>query len=76
MTAIWSGSRLHYFEALKEPRDEDFEIGNVHRPDGPNGNRVACLSNGYGYSELEEDEDLAWYFDARKGDLEAGTSAY
>ncbi|KAL3442780.1 FAD/NAD(P)-binding domain-containing protein [Aspergillus insuetus] len=26
VTAIWPGSRLHWFEALKEPRFEDFEI--------------------------------------------------
>jgi hypothetical protein len=46
VTAIWPGSRPHYFESLKEPRCEDFDIEYL-------GNRFAYMGNGYTYAELE-----------------------
>jgi hypothetical protein len=39
VTAFWPGSRLHYFESLKELRYEDFDIEYL-------GNRFAYMGNG------------------------------
>jgi hypothetical protein len=57
VTAIWPGSRLHYFEALKTPRYEDFEI--IYR----SGNRYQYFGNGYTVVETEEDGNPVWYLD-------------
>lgn len=71
VTAIWPGSRLHYFETLKEPRFEDFDI-RYHR----NGNRFAYLGNGYTHIELDETANPVWYFDVLQRELELGTEAF
>ncbi|RFU26023.1 hypothetical protein B7463_g10312, partial [Scytalidium lignicola] len=57
VTAIYPGSRLHYFEMLKTPRYEDYEI--VYR----NKNRFQFMGNGYTHTELDPDGDPVWYFD-------------
>lgn len=57
VTAIWPGSRLHYFEALKEPRYEDYRI--TYR----SGNRYQYLGNGYTKEEMRLDGNAVWYFD-------------
>lgn len=56
-TAIYPGSRLHYFEMLKEVRYEDYEI--VYR----SANRFQFMGNGYTETELDPDGDPVWYFD-------------
>lgn len=40
--AVWPGSRLHFFEVLRQPRYEDFEIKYWDE-----GNRFAFLGNGF-----------------------------
>ena len=48
---------LHYFEALKEPRFEDFVI--TYRSE----KRYQYLGNGYTHEEIKPDGNTAWYFD-------------
>ena len=69
MTAIWPGSRMHYFEVLKEPRYEDFDV--EYR-----GNRFSFLGNGYTSAELDPLADPVWYFDVLTEELEKGTRAF
>jgi hypothetical protein len=69
VTAIWPGSRLHYFESLKEPRYEDFDIEYL-------GNRFAYMGNGYTSAELEAEGNPVWYFDVLRKELEAGKDAF
>jgi hypothetical protein len=57
VTAIYPGSRLHYFEMLKNVRYEDYEI--TYRSE----NRFQFMGNGYTHVELDPDEDAVWYFD-------------
>ncbi|KAF7556347.1 hypothetical protein G7046_g6330 [Stylonectria norvegica] len=47
VTAIWPGSRLHYFKALKDPRYEDYRI--TYRSK----NRYQYLGNGYTKEEMD-----------------------
>ena len=69
VVAIWPGSRLHYFEALSEPRFEDFEV-KYH------GNRFAFLGNGYTETELDVEGSAVWYFDVLAKELGEGTKAF
>ncbi|KAL3441401.1 FAD/NAD(P)-binding domain-containing protein [Aspergillus insuetus] len=69
VTAIWPGSRLHWFESLKEPRYEDFDIEY-------SGNRFSYLGNGYTFTELHEETNAVWYFDVLKEELQSGKSAF
>lgn len=57
VTAIYPGSRLHFFEMLKTPRYEDYEID--YRSD----NRFQFMGNGYTHCENSVDGDPVWYFD-------------
>jgi hypothetical protein len=57
VTAIWAGSRLHYYETLREVRWEDYELEYWTK------NRFQYLGNGYTERELEEGGDVTWYFD-------------
>lgn len=50
----WPGSTLHYLEALREVRWEDWEI-NYH------GNRFSWLGNGISQTEWDPTADLAYY---------------
>lgn len=67
--AVWPGSRLHWFEALKEPRYEDMIVEY-------SGNRFSYLGNGYTSTELDADANPVWYFDTLREELEAGTKAF
>lgn len=57
VTAVYPGSRLHYFEMLRDVRWEDYEIGYLGR------NRFEFMGNGYTQTELSVDGDPVWYFD-------------
>jgi hypothetical protein len=57
VTAIYPGSRLHYFEMLKNVRYEDYEISYRSK------NRFQFMGNGYTQIELSVDGDPVWYFD-------------
>lgn len=52
--ALWPGSALHYIEAVKEVRFDDFDVKYV-------GNRFAWLGNGYSQTELDETADWGYY---------------
>ncbi len=51
---LWPGSTLHYIEALREVRADDWDI----RYDG---NRFAWLGNGISQTEFDPTSDLAYY---------------
>ncbi|CZT08171.1 hypothetical protein WAI453_002217 [Rhynchosporium graminicola] len=57
VTAVWAGSRLHYFELMKDVRWEDYDI--TYRSK----NRFQFLGNGYTETELDPEADPVWYFD-------------
>ncbi|KAH8703712.1 cyclohexanone monooxygenase [Talaromyces proteolyticus] len=57
VTAIYPGSRLHFFEVLKHVRWEDFELGYRTK------NRFQFMGNGYTHTELQVNGDPVWYFD-------------
>ncbi|PSN63199.1 cyclohexanone monooxygenase [Corynespora cassiicola Philippines] len=57
VTAIYPGSRLHFFELLKHVRWEDYDL--TYRT----GNRFQFLGNGFTYTEQNPDGDPVWYFD-------------
>lgn len=69
VTMIWPGSRMHYFEVLKEPRYEDMEIEYA-------GNRFEWLGNGYTQCELDVQGNPVWYFDVLRREHEMGRAAY
>ncbi|KAL5337680.1 monooxygenase [Aspergillus crustosus] len=50
----WPGSTLHYLEAMREPRADDWEIRYE-------GNRFSYLGNGVSQTEWEPTADLAYY---------------
>lgn len=50
----WPGSTLHYLEALREPRFEDYEFEY-------SGNRFAWLGDGLSQTEWDPTADLAYY---------------
>uniref|UniRef100_A0A8H7Y6L6 Uncharacterized protein n=1 Tax=Psilocybe cubensis TaxID=181762 RepID=A0A8H7Y6L6_PSICU len=54
VTALWPGSSLHYLEAMKEPRYEDWDIKY-------SGNRFSFLGNGYSQTEVDPTADRGWY---------------
>jgi cation diffusion facilitator CzcD-associated flavoprotein CzcO len=54
ITALWPGSTLHYIEALKEPRLDDWDVKYA-------GNRFTYLGNGYSQTEVDETADWAYY---------------
>lgn len=53
--AIHPGSKLHFFEMIREPRFEDMEIEYI------GGNPFGYLGNGFSLVELEDDCDHSWY---------------
>lgn len=69
VTAIWPGSRLHYFEVMKEPRFEDFDIDYFE-------NRFSYWGNGFTETELSVDGNAVWYFDVLDNELEKGFGAF
>jgi hypothetical protein len=57
VTGVYPGSRLHYFELLKEPRFEDYAIKYLST------NRFQFLGNGYTETETTADGNPVWYMD-------------
>lgn len=57
VTAIYPGSRLHFFELMKNVRWEDYDV--TYRSD----NRFQFMGNGYTFCEQSVDGDPVWYFD-------------
>lgn len=53
-SVTWPGSTLHYLEAMREPRFEDFEFGY-------SGSRFAWFGNGVSQVEWDPTADLAYY---------------
>ena len=51
---VWPGSTLHYLEAIREPRFEDFEFEY-------SGNRFAWMGDGVSQTEWDPTADLAYY---------------
>jgi hypothetical protein len=67
--AVYAGSRAHFYESLKEPRLEDFDIEYL-------GNRFAYLGNGFTRAETTKGADVVWYLEELENDIKAGTEAY
>ncbi|KAF2500039.1 FAD/NAD(P)-binding domain-containing protein [Lophium mytilinum] len=55
IAALWPGSTLHYLEALKEPRWEDWNFEYESK------NRFEYLGNGHSSAEVREGGDLSYY---------------
>nr|QFR37238.1 flavin-containing monooxygenase [Cyberlindnera americana] len=51
---MWPGSRIHFFEVMKQPRWEDFNLTHVK------GNRYEYFGNGFHTREFSG-KDLSWY---------------
>lgn len=51
---MWPGSRIHFFDVMKDVRWEDYEIQWCE------GNRFAYLANGFAARE-SDGSDLSWY---------------
>ncbi|KAI6781274.1 putative sterigmatocystin biosynthesis monooxygenase-like protein [Emericellopsis cladophorae] len=54
ITALWPGSAMHYIEAMRDVRFDDFEFQYA-------GNRFCFLGNGYSQTELDQTADWAFY---------------
>ncbi len=54
VSALWPGSSLHYFEALRELRADDWDVRYA-------GNRFAWLGNGFSQTECDDSADWAYY---------------
>jgi len=57
VTAIYPGSRLHFFEVMKNVRWEDYNISYM------SDNRFAFMGNGFTQTEVDPEGDPVWYFD-------------
>lgn len=62
VTGLWPGSMLHFREAIKQPRWDDWEI--VYE-----GNRFAWMGNGFSQTEVDPEGDVSWYI-SEKDDSE------
>jgi len=74
-TAVYAGSRAHFFEALLEPRMEDFEIEYL-KEDGREENRFAYLGNGFAEVEGRKNMDATWYLKLLQEENEKGRDLY
>lgn len=54
VTGLWPGSALHFHEAIREVRWDDWDV--KYR-----GNRFAWLGNGFSQVEVDPEGDLSWY---------------
>jgi len=68
--AVWAGSRAHFYEALKEPRFEDFEV--TYR----SSNRFEYLGNGFTRAEGTRGADRVWYLDLLREEEKQGVEAF
>lgn len=57
---MWPGSRLHFFEAMRTVRWEDFEVKTMEK------NRFAYLGDGLTAREYDG-RDLSWYLGSLDG---------
>ncbi len=57
VTAQYPGSRLHWYELLREPRYEDFRITYLSN------NKFQYLGNGFTRDDLDQ-TNLTWFMDA------------
>lgn len=57
VTAIYPGSRLHFFEMLKNVRWEDYKL------EYKGANRFQFMGNGFTHCESSVEGDPVWYFD-------------
>ncbi|RAH79614.1 dimethylaniline monooxygenase [Aspergillus japonicus CBS 114.51] len=62
---MWPGSRIHFFETMKQPRWEDYHLRYTTN------NRFGYLGNGFAAREFDG-SDLSWYL----GTLEGNEQAY
>ncbi|PYI31325.1 putative dimethylaniline monooxygenase [Aspergillus indologenus CBS 114.80] len=62
---MWPGSRIHFFETMKQPRWEDYHLRYT------TSNRFGYLGNGFAAREFDG-SDLSWYL----GTLEGNEQAY
>lgn len=65
--AVYPGSRVHFFELLRRPRYEDFEIGYWDET----GNRFAFLGNGWAVREGDGSDGTSYLglLDEERGDV-------
>ena len=54
VVATWTGSTLHYLEAIAQPRFDDWDFKYA-------GNRFAYFGNGFSQTELDPEADWAFY---------------
>lgn len=54
---MWPGSRLSFFEMLRKPNFEDYDI------EYWSGNRFGYMGNGFVDYEFDESSDITWYLD-------------
>jgi hypothetical protein len=69
VTAVYAGSRAHFYEAMKEPRYEDYDIKYE-------GNRFSHYGNGFSAAEATPDANRVWYLDELRRDHAEGKDAY
>ncbi|KAI2823342.1 hypothetical protein CBS115989_1324 [Aspergillus niger] len=62
---MWPGSRIHFFETMKQPRWEDYNLRYTTT------NRFGYLGNGFAAREFDG-SDMSWYL----GTLEGNEQAY
>ncbi|KAE8158896.1 hypothetical protein BDV40DRAFT_291389 [Aspergillus tamarii] len=62
---MWPGSRIHFFETMKQPRWEDYHLRYTTT------NRFGYLGNGFAAREFDG-SDMSWYL----GSLEGNEQAY
>ncbi|KAI2996385.1 hypothetical protein CBS147346_9395 [Aspergillus niger] len=62
---MWPGSRIHFFETMKQPRWEDYHLRYTTT------NRFGYLGNGFAAREFDG-SDMSWYL----GTLEGNEQAY
>ncbi|CAI7674093.1 unnamed protein product [Penicillium viridicatum] len=61
---MWPGSRIHFFETMKQPRWEDYNLGYT------TSNRFGYLGNGFAAREFDG-SDLSWYLGTIDGNEKA-----
>lgn len=54
VVSTWTGSTLHYLEAISQPRFEDWDFNYA-------GNRFAHFGNGFSQTEVDPASDWAYY---------------
>ncbi|GKZ73668.1 hypothetical protein AnigIFM50267_010601 [Aspergillus niger] len=61
---MWPGSRIHFFETMKQPRWEDYHLRYTTT------NRFGYLGNGFAAREFDG-SDMSWYLGALEGNEQA-----